>query len=97
MNHCEWREVNKGTTQGSVGGPYLFHVFLNDLHPTGLDNVFLIKFADDSSQLITVNEQSDNFKLALSQFLNWTYLNDIKCNTSLSGFVRTYPQKLTSF
>ena len=45
-------------------------------------NVPLTKFADDSSLLITVNEQSDNSELALSQFLNWTHLNDMKCNTS---------------
>ena len=83
---CEWRDnmtwsVN-GTTQGSVSGQYLFNIFLNDLHPTGLDNVSLTKSADDSSLLITVNEQTDNSELALSQFLNWTHLNDMKCNTS---------------
>ena len=79
---CVWREVNKGTTQGSVSGPYLFNTFLNDLHPTGIDYVSLTKFADDSSLLITVNEQSDNSELALSHFLNWTHSNDMKCNTS---------------
>ena len=28
---CDWISVNKGTTQGSVSGPYLFNIFLSDL------------------------------------------------------------------
>ena len=50
---CDWKPVNKGTTQGSVSGPYLFNLFLNDLdivHP----EITLIKYADDTTILVEV-------------------------------------------
>ena len=31
---CDWKPVDKGTTQGSVSGFYLFNIFLNDLNIT---------------------------------------------------------------
>ena len=27
----QWHNVNKGTTRGSVSGPHLFNLFINDL------------------------------------------------------------------
>ena len=28
---CDWKYVNKGITQGSVGGSYLFSIFMKEL------------------------------------------------------------------
>ena len=79
---CEWKDVNKGTTQGSVSGPYLFNVFLNDLEITG-DNIDLNKYADDSTLQITVSKDcTDNTQNAVRLFMDWTTLNQMKCNTS---------------
>ena len=48
----EWKDVNKATTQGSVNGPDLFNVFLNDLNIQleGIDILF--KYADDTNIVI---------------------------------------------
>ena len=51
---CNWKTVNKGTTQGSVLGPYLFNVFLNDLEIKLGNETLGFKYADDCTIIAPV-------------------------------------------
>ena len=56
---CNWKPVNKGTTQGSVSGPYLFNIFLNDLEVKIDTEAVGFKYADDCTIIAPVLKDHD--------------------------------------
>ena len=77
----KWRGVNKGTTQGSVGGSYLFNVFLDDLDIKLGSTPALFKYADDSTIIASVwKGGSDTSSGLVEKFLTWANCNSMSCN-----------------
>ncbi|CAM5119150.1 unnamed protein product [Natator depressus] len=70
-NFSERREVTSGVPQGSVLGPILFNLFINDLEE-GV-NRGLAKFADDTKLLKIVKTKADCEELqkALTKLSDW--------------------------
>ena len=72
---CNWKTVNKGTTQGSVSGPYLFNIFLNDLEIKLGNETLGFKYADDCTIIAPVYDDIDHSADLINQFVRWAGQN----------------------
>ena len=80
---CSWHSVNKGTTQGSVSGPFLFNLFINDLAITDNSNTSMIKYADDTTIQVNITRSAGCIDVSLdtvNEYLSWSLRNRMSCN-----------------
>ena len=82
MGECtsEWKDVTSGVPQGSVLGPLLFIIFINDL-PAKIKNLSKL-YADDNKILSIVNNQVDHQSLQtdINSSSEWCDQNYVKLN-----------------
>lgn len=78
----DWADVLSGVPQGSVLGPLLFLVYINDLD-FGIDN-WILKFADDSKIFSRITGKCDHKKLQddLNKLATWSETWQMLFNTS---------------
>jgi len=83
-----WAPVTSGVPQGSLLGPLLFIIFINDLPSASPDGSLTALYADDTKLYGSILSYLDADKLqqALSNLDSWSLYNNINFNASKCKF-----------
>jgi hypothetical protein len=90
--HSKWAPVLSGVPQGSVLGPILFNIFINDLDSVVTADQILKKFADDTKlgQVLDSHDSAAALQSTLNKLYDWSVqwgmqFNIAKCHVMHVG------------
>ena len=87
--YSETKQIQRGVSQGSILGPLLFILFVNDLLD-GFDEGLVCQYVDDTSLLVAGRSFSNLSRIctqSATQMAQWCTNNSLKLNTEKTGLL----------
>ena len=78
----EYANINRGVPQGTVIGPFLFSLMVEDIKPKQPETNTLIKFADNMTVSAPVTSNKDSSMKEVKHIENWATRNRMTLNLS---------------
>ena len=88
-SYSVWNEIKRGVPQGSILGPLLFNVFINDIFMF-IEKTEVCNFADDNTIYDCGEDLSNilqNLKHNVKILLKWFRINSFKANPGKFQFM----------
>ena len=94
MQNLNFLEINIGAPQGSILGPLLFIIYINDISQSS-DKFDFLAYADDTTLSTTLNKFSTSDDMNISDLINlelykineWLEINKLSLNAKQSRFM----------